>query len=66
MPGLPHCTLAALLLAAQPLTAADYPTFDTALSWQNDMQAAADEARSTGRLLFVMHLSGNLAKSAFT
>ena len=56
MPGLSRWSFAALLLTVQPLTAADYPTFDTALAWRSDMQQAAGEARSSKRLLFVMHL----------
>lgn len=66
MPGRTHWLLPALLLLASRSIAADYPTFDTCLAWRNDMQQAAAEAKSTNRLLFVMHLSGNLAKSEFT
>lgn len=66
MPGPTRWLLSALLLLACRSYAADYPTFNTCLSWRSDMQEAATEAQSTGRLLFVMHLSGNLAKNEFT
>jgi len=66
MPGSTQWILASLVLLSGTLSAADYPTFDTAIAWRNDLKQAAGEAKSTDKLLFVMHLSGNLAKSAFT
>ena len=66
MPGRIHWLLPALILIASQSFGADYPTFDTCLAWRSDMQQAAAEAKATNRLLFVMHLSGNLAKSEFT
>lgn len=66
---MPSCTrwiLPALILLGTGLSAAEYPTFDTAIAWRSDMKQAAAEAKSTDRLMFVMHLSGNLARSAFT
>ena len=66
MPGQTRWILASLLLLSGTLPAAEHPTFNTALKWQSDLKAASAEARAEGKLLFVMHLSGNLAKSAFT
>lgn len=58
--------IASFLLLNGSLSAAEHPTFDTAMSWRSRLKQAAVEARSTDKLLFVMHLSGNLAKTAFT
>lgn len=66
MPSLTRWFFTSILLLSGTLSAADYPTFDTALAWRNDLQQAAVEAKAENKLLFVMHLSGNLAKSAFT
>ncbi|MDA0282227.1 MAG: hypothetical protein O3B13_14980 [Planctomycetota bacterium] len=66
MSGLTRWFFASIFLLSGTLSAADYPTFDTALAWRNDLQQAAVEAKAENKLLFVMHLSGNLAKSAFT
>ena len=66
MPGPTRWILSALFLLSPALYAAEYPTFNTSIEWRNDMKQATAEATSTNRLLFVMHLSGNLARSAFT
>ena len=67
MPGLTRCwLLASILISSGTLFAAEHPTFNTTLEWRNDLIASAAEAKSENKLLFVMHLSGNLAKSAFT
>ena len=58
--------LAGLLLINGELSAFECPTFDTAIAWRNDLTQAAVEAKSEDRILLVMHLSGNLAKTAFT
>ncbi|MFT5328421.1 MAG: hypothetical protein ACI8P0_006334 [Planctomycetaceae bacterium] len=66
MPGLTRWLLASILISSGTLSAADYPTFDTALEWRSDLGESAAEAKEENKLLFVMHLSGNLAKAAFT
>jgi hypothetical protein len=66
MPGPTRWFFASILLLSSTLSAADHPTFDTAIAWRNDLKQAASEAQAEDKLLFVMHLSGNLAKSAFT
>lgn len=66
MPGPTRWFFASILLLNSTLSSADYPTFDTAIAWRSDLKQAAAEAKAENKLLFVMHLSGNLAKSAFT
>ena len=64
----------ALSLAGMARIQADSPTtapqneqtFGTQIAWTDDWDAARDQARSNGRLLLVLHLSGNFTKSEFT
>jgi hypothetical protein len=39
---------------------------DTALVWNSSPEAAADEARRDGKLVFLIHVSGNFAQPGFT
>jgi hypothetical protein len=66
MPDSIRWVLASIILLNSAVSAAEFPTSDTAVAWRSDLDAAASEAQAENKLLFVMHLSGNLAKSAFT
>lgn len=55
--------LAALSLAPQTARAQECAadaTYGTAVSWHRDVDAAAKQAKAAGKLLFVLHLSGEL------
>ena len=41
-------------------------TLGTAIRWHRDLDQAARLAKRQSKLLFVLHLSGNFTKSAFT
>jgi hypothetical protein len=41
-------------------------TLDTAITWERTIQAAADKARREGKLVFVIHVSGDFEQQEFT
>ncbi len=53
-------------MTKSPDESATCASYDTKIRWVTPIEGAADQARRDGKLLMVMHLSGNFAKEQFT
>jgi hypothetical protein len=53
-------------LCARPPTQPTDRKLNTALVWSTSPEAAAEEARRDGKLVFLIHVSGNFAQPGFT
>jgi hypothetical protein len=40
--------------------------YGTTIAWTDDFKQACEQAKKLGKLVFVMHVSGNFAREAFT
>ena len=56
----------ALALSVQAQDACHTQKYDTTVNWHTDYDKAVDRAGEEGRLLFLMHISGDLPDAAKT